>query len=120
MTLGEKQRLFSELVGRLIGFIYDQGYAVSLGDAYRDPRVYGEPGRSMPGGYGRRWSNHKSRLAIDLNLFKKDASGKWQYCTSTEDHREIGEFWESLSPLCSWGGHYDDGNHYSFKHNGRR
>ena len=32
-------------------------------------------------------------------------------------HGEVGEFWESLGG--SWGGQFNDGNHYSIEH-GRR
>ena len=67
MTLGEKQRLFARLVPRLIDYAYFKGYEVTLGDAYRDPRVFGQIG--VKKGYGRSKSNHKIKLAIDLNLF---------------------------------------------------
>lgn len=117
MTLGEKQRLFPTLLIQLIAHIYQQGYAVSWGDGFRDPRVFGEVGEQK--GYGRSRSNHKKRLAQDLNLFKQ-VDGKWVYLTSTEDHRPFGEFWESLHPLCSWGGHFQDGNHYSLEDGGTR
>lgn len=45
-----------------------QGFEVTLGDAYRDPRLHGEIGVKL--GYGHPRSAHKNRLAIDLNLFK--------------------------------------------------
>ena len=113
MTLGQKQRLFASLTPRLFDFILDNGYEFTYGDAYRDPRVHGEYGEKKS--YSSDDSNHKLRLAIDLNLFK---DGK--YLTETEDHRPIGEYWKSLHPLCEWGGDKDrnDGNHYSFNHNG--
>lgn len=41
MTLGEKQRLFTRMVGLLIEYAYQNGYELTLGDAYRDPRVHG-------------------------------------------------------------------------------
>ncbi len=75
------------------------GYRVTFGDAFRDSRC-------------RHWgpnSYHGKRLAIDINLFK---DGK--YLDKTEDHEFLGEYWQSLDPLCSWGGHWDDGNHYSY------
>ena len=37
-----------------------------------------------------------------------------EYLVETEDHRFLGEFWESLDPMCTWGGRFQDGNHYSF------
>lgn len=111
MTLGEKQRLFSQLIAELIQWVYSQGYEVTLGDAYRDPRLHGQLGEKK--GYGHRNSNHKQRLALDLNLFK---DGK--YLSGTEDHRFIGEHWESMHPDARWGGRFNDGNHYSFEHQG--
>ena len=119
MTLGEKQRRFARCVGELILRAYDLGYEVTLGDAYRDPRVHGEMGTKA--GYGRAESNHKVRLAIDLNLFRDGT-----YLQATEDHRQLGEWWEAHGvevglPL-AWGGRFSspDGNHYSCEHNGRR
>lgn len=111
MTLGQKQRKFSKLMAEFILWVYDQGYEVTFGDAYRDPRLHGNMG--VKKGYGHSKSNHKQRLAMDLNLFKDG-----QYLTSTEDHKPLGEHWESLDPMCRWGGRFNDGNHYSFEHNG--
>lgn len=113
MTLGEKQRLFAKLLPGLINQAHLMGYELTLGDAYRDPRLFGNTGESK--GYGHRNSCHKLRLAIDLNLFKDGV-----FLTSTEDHKALGEWWESLHPLCRWGGRFSspDGCHYSFEHNG--
>lgn len=112
MKLGDKQRLFMTLLPQLLDFIHEEGYECTLGDGYRDPRTYGKVG--VKKGYGKPYSLHKERLAVDLNLFWE---GK--YLTKTEDHLPIGEYWESLHPLCAWGGRFDDGNHYSLEHEGR-
>lgn len=112
MTLGQKQRLFMKLLPRLIDFAYEQGFELTLGDGYRDPKVFGKVGEKK--GYGKSYSLHKERLAIDLNLFRNG-----RYLTTTEAHKPLGEYWESLHPLCSWGGRFDDGNHYSLEHDGR-
>lgn len=109
MTLGQKQRQFTRMIGVLIEYAYQQGYEVTVGDAYRDPRLHGEIG--VKKGYGHPKSAHKQRLAMDLNLFK---DGK--YLDKTEDHRFLGEYWESMGG--SWGGRFKDGNHYSLEHNG--
>ncbi|MEO0166595.1 MAG: M15 family metallopeptidase [candidate division WOR-3 bacterium] len=101
MTLREKQSLFVKLVAQLILWAYEQGYELTFGDAYA------QSGHKPN-------SNHYIRLAIDLNLFK---DGK--YLTQTEDHKLLGEYWESLHPLCRWGGRFRDGNHYSLEHEGR-
>lgn len=105
MTLGAKQRHFTRMVGLLIEWAYQNGYELTFGDAYRDPRA------TFP--YGRERSLHKERLAVDFNLFKDG-----EYLTQTEDHRPLGEYWESLGG--SWGGRFNDGNHYSWEHEGRR
>ena len=111
MSLGKKQCKFTLMVANLIHWAYENGYELTFGDAYRDPRVFGPVGESL--GYGRSRSNHKTRLAIDLNLFR---DGK--YLTATEDHRPLGEYWESIGG--EWGGRFNDGNHYSLEHEGRR
>ena len=87
------------------------GYEVTLGDAYRDPRLHGALGTKM--GYGHAKSAHKQRLAIDLNLFKDGV-----FRGDTEAHRELGEWWERRHPLARWGGRFADGNHYSFEVDG--
>jgi hypothetical protein len=66
-------------------------------------------------GSGIRNSLHELLLALDLNLFK---DGK--FLDKTEDHQFLGEYWESLHPLCRWGGRFKDGNHYSIEHEGRK
>lgn len=110
MNLGQRQRLFVKLLPRLIDFAYEQGYELTQGDAYRDPRVHGAMGVKL--GYGHEKSNHKNRLAQDFNLFKDGV-----FLQATEDHRPLGEFWEKLHPLCRWGGRFSspDGNHYSIE-----
>lgn len=111
MTLGQKQRLFTKLIAELIAWAYEQGYELTVGDAYRDERLFGAFGERK--GYGNPSSNHKRRLAMDLNLFINSV-----YMTKTEDHRPLGEKWESMHPLCRWGGRFNDGNHYSLDHDG--
>lgn len=111
MSLGNKQRQFTRMVGLLIEWAYENGYELTFGDAYRDPRVFGPVGERK--GYGRSKSNHKERLAIDFNLFK---DGK--YLTTTEAHKPLGEYWESMGG--AWGGRFNDGNHYSVENKGRR
>lgn len=111
MTLGEKQRLFARLVPRLIDHAHALGYEVTLGDAYRDARAFGAMGTSIA--YGHPNSGHKQRLAIDLNLHRGGI-----YLSATEDHRPLGEWWESQHPYARWGGRFKDGNHYSFEHEG--
>lgn len=110
-SLGQKQREFLPMVARLIEFAYANGYELTVGDGYRDPRLHGALGVKI--GYGAANSCHKIRLAIDLNLF---CDGK--YLTATEDYRVLGEFWETIGG--TWGGRFSDGNHFSIEHEGRK
>ncbi len=109
MSLGNDQRKFVLLKAKLVIWAYENGYELTDGDAYRDPRLHGRIGNKR--GYGSRNSFHKKRLAQDYNLFK---DGK--YLTTTESHKPLGEYWKSLDEECTWGGDFkkEDGNHYSF------
>jgi hypothetical protein len=109
MSLRQKQSKFAEMAAKLILKAIELGYEVTLGDAYRDGRVFGAMGERK--GYGESRSAHKQRLGIDINLFK---DGK--YLEGTEAHRQLGEWWESQGG--SWGGRFNDGNHYSLEHAG--
>jgi hypothetical protein len=111
MSLRAKQSRFAKAVGGLILRAYEMGYEVTLGDAYRDPRVFGPIGQKR--GYGHPSSAHKQRLAIDLNLFR---DGK--FLSDSESHKPLGEWWESQDPDARWGGRFEDGNHYSFEDRG--
>ena len=116
MTLRQKQSVFALLVARLIQKADAMGYEVTGGELYRSPE---EAARLAKAGKGIAKSLHTSRLAIDLNLFK---DGK--YLSSTESHRPLGEWWESLGAAhgvtTAWGGSWGDGNHYSLAHEGRK
>ena len=108
-TLAQQQHRFSRMVPRLLVQAHELGFDVTLGDAYRDPRVFGAMGKK--GGYGEKNSAHKQRLAIDLNLFRDGV-----YLLGTESHRPLGEWWETQGG--TWGGRFSDGNHYSLTWDG--
>lgn len=108
MSLRQTQSEFAALIPRLIDKAVALGFDVTLGDVYRDPRVFGDIGIKQ--GYGHPRSAHKQRLAVDLNLFKDGV-----FMASSEAHRELGEWWEQQHSLARWGGRFDDGNHYSFE-----
>ena len=91
-TLLRKQIKFSQMVGLLLTYAYSIGYQITLGDAWAKTGHMNN-------------SKHYSRRAIDLNLFKDGV-----YLTTTEDHRELGEYWEHIGGI--WGGRFNDGNHY--------
>lgn len=110
MTLGEKQRKFTKMIALLILYAYERGYELTFAEAYRTPvqaRLNAASGKGISN------SLHLDRLAVDFNLFKDGT-----YLTATEDHRLLGEFWESIGG--TWGGRFNDGNHYSLSHDGRK
>ena len=96
MTLNPRQFEFMRMLGLLIQRAYEYGYELTGGDLWAREH----DGHHIKGSF------HYDRLAIDLNLFK---DGK--YLEETESYRPLGEYWESIGG--SWGGHWDDGNHYS-------
>ena len=101
MTLREKQVKFTHMVALLILHAEQLGYELTLGDCYRDDRCP----------YGLKNSLHKKRLAVDLNLFKDG-----NYLTLTNDYLPLGKYWESIGG--TWGGRFQDGNHFSLTHDG--
>lgn len=99
----DKQMKFTRMAAELILWAYEQGYTITLGHAFRCEKCH----------TGRKNSLHKSRLAIDLNLFK---DGRW--LVHTDDFIALGEKWESMGG--TWGGRFNDGNHFSLAHDGRK
>ena len=110
MTLGMKQEIFSLNLALLLLYAYQHGYRVRMGETWRSPTKAGE---NAAAGIGIANSLHTLKLAADLNLFKDGV-----FLTKTEDHRPLGEYWESLHVDNRWGGRFDDGNHYSMTHGG--
>jgi len=113
MTLGQLQKKFARQIPVLLNKAFELGFEITLGDTYRDKRAFGDVGEVGP--YGAPYSCHKSRLAIDLNLFRDG-----EFLQTTEDHRVLGEWWEAQHELNCWGGRFNDGNHYSMTWQGRK
>jgi len=104
MALAPKQYEFAQMLDLLTAYIRFKGYRYTIGHVYRcaDCKV------------GKKTSLHKLKLAADINLYDKN----WNWLKETEDHRQFGEFWEFIGG--TWGGRFDDGNHYSLAYNGMR
>ena len=101
MKLSEKQQVFTQDVARLILWVAEQGWGVTLGECYRtvdQQRRYVDQGKSQT-----MRSKHLERLAVDLNLF---VAGKYQQ--SVEAYRPLGDYWKSLDPARNkWGGDWE-------------
>ena len=105
MTLGEKQRAFALMIGKLILFAYEKGYELTFGESFN---AKGEG--HMKG------STHYIRLAMDLNLFKNNAwlaNGQ----PMEEGHGMLHDYWDSLGGAKRID---KDLNHYSMEWEGRR
>lgn len=113
-TLRQKRCRFTRDLAALIEQAIDLGYEVALNEVLRTPemaRIYADQKK------GTMTSLHIEGLAADLNLYK---DGQW--LEKTEDHRPLGEWWESRGADYRWGGRFkrQDGNHYSITPDGRR
>lgn len=118
----QKQQFFVVMVAKLIEEAVQRGYGVTFGEAWRsdeEAKLLEKEGRGITN------SNHRLRLAIDLNLFSGGV-----LCVSVEDYRPLGVWWESQSitgfiEFC-WGGNFvdrhgspaPDADHFSFEHLG--
>jgi hypothetical protein len=101
--LGIRRRLFTKLLPRLIDRMIEEGYEPMLGKDGEKHMVL---------------SLHYEGLAVDIDLTK---DGK--VFEKTEDYTIFGVFWESLNPLCCWGGRFSnppDGRHFSITYGGRK
>lgn len=102
-ALRNRQEGFARALPKFEVWLAEQGINYSRGDAFRDPRVFGEIGESK--GYGHPKSCHKLKLAQDLN-FENDA-----------DHVRAHDEWDKRggAPRIP-----HDMNHYSFEWQGMR
>lgn len=113
MTLRVARCRFTSALARLLLYAESQGYEVALDEVTerltaKDPTSDHRPG-----------SLHHSGLAADILLYKDGV-----YLTDTNAYRFLGEWWEQHGkeqnlPL-AWGGHFQDGNHFSLAWGGRK
>jgi hypothetical protein len=108
-TLGEAQRSAEQAAINALS-LYDRARIRALLET-KYPVLADAIGCSVSRGIKN--SNHRNRLAIDLNLYKDD-----RYLDDAADYLRFGEFWKSLHPLARWGGDFGDSDHFSFEYNG--
>jgi hypothetical protein len=114
MGLRNEQSHFVYYLAKLVIYAYEE-LGILLTPGEQDPRKH-----SL-------FCQHPKKLAEDLNWWKPcgkcpaclDSSvetmcEKPEWLTKTEDHKKLGEKWESLHPNCRWGGRWQDGNHYEW------
>ena len=124
MTLGQKQRLFSVLLGTLIGQATSLGWLISLSEGYVGDSI-NRPEEDSP---HRRDGGHFKRIAQDVNLYHcphvpvhlppgldSDGCPDPVWHRDTVSYQVLGAFWERQHPLARWGGRWGDGNHFSLE-----
>ncbi len=112
MTLSQRQRAFTRMVADLIQYAYESEYELTFVDAYRDPRVHGSVGQKTS--YSSANSNHKIRLAIDLNLW---VDGDYVITSEHEAWDDLHEYWSSIGGAVRIP---RDANHFSLEYKGRK
>jgi hypothetical protein len=105
MSIRISQSIFARNVARLIEWAYDNGFELTLGEAWRPQWVADEYAKQ---GKGISKSLHIERLAIDLNLFRAG-----EFLTSEDDYRRLGDAWKSLHKMNRAGVDFHDAPHFS-------
>ena len=106
MTKSDKQAKFLLDACMLVQFATRLGFKVTGGELFRPQEmqlIYYNNGRSKTMN-----SQHKQKLAIDLNFIKDGRYINALSSSETEDIlRPLGKFWQSLSAQNRWGGNFD-------------
>lgn len=95
MNTGGHQEAFAHDLTSLLTFAFEKGYNARIGEVERtveQQRMYLASGRSSTMN-----SMHLKKCAADIHFTK---NGILCY------PEELGHYWESLSPLNKWGGHW--------------
>lgn len=117
VTTRQLQSVFAHRIAKLILRAEELGFEVTCGEFYRSPEEAERLDQEAKGRAIKR-SLHCDRLAADLLLFKNGI-----YLTASEDYTALGLAWEAMSDAiatCTWGGQFDDGNHFSIAYQGRK
>jgi hypothetical protein len=140
MRLGEKQELFAVCHEKLLRRARELGYLVRqrelgrgrqqahwnafhCGTCQDAKRTHSQASHDFHP-IGIEDSLHCDFLALDMYVRKPGGRILW----SASHYRELGEYWESLHPLCYWGGRTDkpgdrlrhDAGHFSVTDRGRQ
>lgn len=139
-TLGQKQERFALALANWIVHINALGYKVRMGEVLRSDEqaeinAIGGSQRSILAdeiqdrwpdlaakirnntGSGIRNSLHEYKLAADVNLFYQ---GQWISDGKSPHWEKVGLIWEGYGPDYCWGGRFNDANHVSIAHDGKK
>ena len=119
MTKNEKRVLFLRCLQRLVRFTERRGIELFEIEGHRTLKRQKELVKA-----GKSWtlnSKHILKRAKDLGIFKKSrtANGTFKRIVdwNGDSYTCLGEYWESLHPLCRWGGRWKarDAVHFEIK-----
>lgn len=103
MSLTSEQNIFTADIARLIHFVHDAGWCITMGEAWRPDEmqaIYIKKGKSLT-----THSKHQDRLAMDFNFFKMVA-GKPVLTFDKKELQMVGDYWENLDSKNRWGGNF--------------
>jgi len=135
-SLGTLQRAFARCLASLEAKILADGFEFTIGEGYRSaeqaainslPLIdrariaalleakYPVLSEAMKASVSRGIanSNHRNKLAQDLNLFKDE-----KFLDDAADYLPFGAWWKTQHPLARWGGDWGDADHFSFEWHG--
>lgn len=110
--LSEKQKTFTENIGKLIAYAFATGFRLTFGEVYRtieQQKIYFDSGKSKTMD-----SRHLQRLAVDFNIFRCVGETDTllfcvpeNYVDDIKRARNLGDYWTSLNPDNVWGGDWN-------------
>ena len=115
----KKQAQFLYYKGLLSSYAHALGYYLVEYEGCVMPSRKSRSGRRFKDAVHMKLSLHYDRMASDFVLYD-GKTGKPVYDGDDPRWIKLGEFWESLNPLCAWGGRFHDANHFSLSHGGRK
>ena len=102
--MNEQQFLFTQDVVAFLLFVWEKGWRVTFGEAYRPQEmqeIYYKEGKTKTLD-----SYHTKRLAIDFNFFKPEGH-KFELTYAKDELQQFGDYWEYLSEENRWGGNWN-------------
>ena len=107
MGVWSKRVLFTKLLGEFIVEANKREYNIALGPVYV---------KDVPGNGHKENSLHYLGLAADFILY----TDQGDYLTDEKDYIALDVLWESMHPDTWSGIRFDDSNHISLTHDGRK
>lgn len=105
----QHQFKFAYNLGRLLQYIFQEGYTCTMGESFRTPEqqaIYLKKGLTKTSN-----SRHMQRLAVDINIFKDG-----QLLTKSDDYLPFAKYWQQLSPDNVAGAYWGwDAGHFEMK-----